>query len=88
MLVSPTKISESPWTLPLASLMLVGMLVAFYAVVSNAAQAGELRRQSTATQSAAMVRCLGLSAREASKACRTQLNASLSADESFLVATR
>ncbi len=88
MMLSPAKISESTWSVPVASLLLVGMLVAFYAVVSNAAKAGELRRHVTATQTTAVVSCHALNSRAATKSCIKQLDANLSADEPVLIAAR
>lgn len=69
LLPTPTQMMESPWALRVASVLLVVLLAAFYAVVSNAAQAGELRRQTYATQAVAAVRCHALSAGEAGRNC-------------------
>ncbi len=89
MLLTPTRIAESPWTLPAVSLLLVGMLVAFYAVVNNAAKAGELRRQATATQVAAVARCHALPSGDASRNClKYLLDPRPAPDETVLVASR
>lgn len=72
----------------MASLLLVGMLVAFYAVVSNAAKAGELRRHTTATQGTAVAHCHALPSRDASMTCIELLHAKPPADEPMLIASR
>lgn len=74
MLLSPTRIAESTWTVPLVALLLVGMLAAFYAVVSNAAEAGQLRRNASATQAAALKRCDALPGWHLGKVCRQDLD--------------
>ena len=74
MLLTRTTISESTWTVPLAALLLVGMLAAFYSVVSSATKAGEQRRHASATQAAAVKRCDALPGWHLGKACRLDLD--------------
>ncbi len=89
MLLTHTRMTESTWTLPAVSLLMVGMLVAFYAVVSSATKAGELRRQATATQTAAAMRCNALPGWDASKTCLKKLAApAVPADEPILLAAQ
>ena len=88
MLLTQTRIAESIWTVPLASLLLVGMLVAFYAVVSSATKAGELRRQATAIQAAAAMRCNTLPSWDANKNCLQRLTNTVAEDESMLLAAK
>ena len=88
MMLSPTQISESTWSVPVASLLLVCMLVAFYAVVNDAAKSGELRRHLTATQATAVVSCHALTSRAATRSCIKELDASLSTDEPVLIAAK
>ncbi len=73
LLIAQPKISESKWTLMLASLLIVGMLVAFHWVVRDATHAGELRRQATATQAIAMMRCNALPSWDISRTCMKEL---------------
>ena len=73
MRMSYAHITESTWSVPVAALLLVGMLAAFYLVVSEATKAAEVRRQASATQAAAVMRCKALPSWAQSKACRTQL---------------
>ena len=73
MILTHNRISESTWSVPLAALVLVGMLLAFYSVVSNAAEAGERRRHATATQAAAVMRCNALPGWVLGQACRKDI---------------
>ncbi len=88
MLLIQTRISESTWTMPVAALLLVGMLLAFYLVVSNAAQAGEARRQATATHATAVVSCHALPSRDATKSCMKQLDTTPSANVPLRIAAK
>ena len=88
MFLAQTKISESSWSVPVASLFLVAMLVAFYAVVSNAAKAGELRRHATATLVTAVAQCHALPSRDASRTCLELLDARQPADEPTPLASK
>ncbi len=74
LLIAQPKISESRWTLMLASLLIVGMLVAFHWIVRDATQTGELRRQATAAQALAMMRCNALPSWDISRTCMKELN--------------
>lgn len=65
---------ESRWWLFVVSLAAAGMLVAFHSVVKGATTAGELRRQDTATQAAAVIRCHALPNWAISKNCLKALN--------------
>lgn len=88
MLLTQARITESTWTVPLVSLLLVGMLAAFYAVVSNATRAGELRRQAMAAQAAAVKRCNALPNWDASRHCVKRQDAGVVADETVLLAAK
>ncbi len=87
MLTTEDRLSESPWTLPAVSLVLVAMLVAFYAVVSSAAEAGEKRRKSVASEVAAVKHCRSLPSWDASKSCLKQLNTGPAPEAAILVAS-
>ena len=82
------SVSESTWTVPMVALLLVGMLGAFYSVVSEATKAGEMRRQAKAAQSAAVVRCDALPGWNLSKACRSALDLQFAAEASIALAAR
>lgn len=88
MLLTQTRISESTWTIPLVALLLVGMLAAFYAVVSSAAKAGELRRSATAAQAAAVKRCNALPGWHQGKACRKDLDIQADKQATILLAAK
>jgi hypothetical protein len=82
------KVSESRWTMPLVSLAVVGMLVLFYTVVSGAVKAAELRRQTMAAQSSAILQCHALPSGSDSKACEKGLGPKVSAEEPALFAAK
>ena len=88
MLLTQERVSASPWMLPVVSLVLVAMLVAFYAVVSRAAKVGELRRKTTASQATAMVHCRTLPSGDASDRCLKQLHSRQAEEEALLVASK
>ena len=88
MLLTQERVSASPWTVPVVSLVLVAMLVAFYAVVSRAAKAGELRRKATASQATAVVHCRTLPSWDASDRCLKQLHSRQAEEEALLVASK
>lgn len=88
MLLTRTTISESTWTVPLAALLLVGMLAAFYSVVSSATKAGEQRRHASATQAAAVTRCNALPGLDLGKACRNDLNIEANKQANILLAAQ
>lgn len=73
MTVTASSISESRWTVVLALLVVLGMLAAFHAVVNDAAQTGERRRQTNATHAAALTRCQSLAPTN-NKSCRKDLD--------------
>ncbi len=81
MLLIQDEVFESRWTLLLILLVVVGMLALFHAVVSGAAQAGELRRQAEAARIAAVLRCNAQPNGNASKACLKDLEATAAAAE-------
>lgn len=88
MLLIQPKVFESRWTLLLVSLVMVGMLAVFHAVVSAATQVGELRRQATAAQAAAVVRCNALPSWNVSKDCLKGLDIQVTADASTVPAVQ
>ena len=89
MLTIPFKATEeSPWFALAASLVVVGMLVLFYSVVSGAVQAGELRRQAQVTQTTAMLRCNALPNWNDTKDCLKEVGTKVSAQESPMFASR
>ncbi len=59
----------------LAALIILGMLMAFYTVVSKAVQQGEIRRQASAHQAVAVWRCKMLPDLSARTACLLQVHA-------------
>jgi hypothetical protein len=62
------------WPGLLATLIVLGMLMAFHQVVRGAVQQGELRQQAIATHAAATWRCNALNGTAASGSCLSQLN--------------
>jgi hypothetical protein len=68
------KMSETHWVVLLVALAIIAMLVAFHAVVSGATQVGERRRQATAAQAAAVMRCQALAIGAVSKQCQKNLS--------------
>ena len=88
MLMIQTKMPEPAWTVPLVALLLIGMLATFYAVVSNATKAGELRRQATATQAAEVTRCNALPSWNASRNCLKNLDSKGVEQEPVLLAAK
>ena len=88
MLAMPLNVSESRWTVPVVSLLMVGMLVLFYAVVSGAVKAGESRRQAMAAQSSAVLQCNALPSWNDSRACLKALSAKASTEEPTLLAAK
>ena len=63
------------WSGLVATLIVLGMLMAFHQVVRGAVQQGELRQQAIATHAAATWRCNALNGTGASGSCLSQLNA-------------
>lgn len=59
----------------LATLVILGMLMVFHMVVSDAVQQGEVRRQASALQADAIWRCKLLPDLPARAACLLQINA-------------
>jgi len=59
----------------LATLALLGLLLAFHQVVLGAVQQGELRRKATAMQADAAWRCNALLVARSREGCLVQLNA-------------
>ena len=88
MLLTQERVSAPPWMLPAVSLVLVAMMVAFYAVVSSATKAGELRRKATASQVTAVTRCRALPSWDASDRCLKQLRSRQAEEEALLVASK
>lgn len=88
MLVMQLNVSESRWAVLVVSLVMVGMLVLFYAVVSGATRAGELRRRAMAAQSTAVLHCNALPSWSDGKACLKGLGATVSAQEPSLFAAK
>ena len=88
MLPTHTKISESTWTVPLVALLLVGMLLAFYGVVSSATKTGAQRRHASATQAAAVMRCNALPGLQLGKACRKDLDIQADKQATILLAAQ
>ena len=82
------KVYESRWAVPMVSLVVTGMLVLFYSVVSGATTAGELRRQAIAARSSAILQCNSLPSWNDSKACLKGLGATVSAHEPTLIAAK
>ncbi len=82
LLLAQPKFSESRSAMVLASLLIVGMLVAFHWVVRGATQAGELRRQTTAVQALAMMRCNALPNWNISRVCLKDLDNKAAAEVS------
>lgn len=80
------KMAESRWTVPEVSVVIVTMLVAFYAVVS--AEAGERRRQVSASQASELKRCRALTSWNASWDCLKQLGAPTATEEPILLASK
>lgn len=68
------RFSESRWWVVVVSLAAVGMMVAFHSVVNRATKAGELRRQDTVLQAAAVMRCQALPNWAVSKNCLKSLS--------------
>ena len=58
----------------LATLAMLGLLLAFHQVVLGAVQQGELRRKATAMQADAAWRCNALPAARSREGCLVQLN--------------
>ena len=63
------------WLAVLASLVILGMLMAFHQVVHGAVQQGQLRHKTNALQAGAIGRCHILPGRDASDRCLLQLSA-------------
>lgn len=82
------KVFESSWSVLVVSLTLVGMLVAFYSVVKAATTVGELRRQDTAAQAAAITRCHALPNGAIRKQCLSTLHDQMLAHSIIVVAAQ
>jgi len=76
----PVQLRSPVWPGLLASLAILGLLLAFHQVVSGAVQQGELRHKATAMHSEATWRCNTLRGLRASENCRSQLNAPTRSD--------
>lgn len=63
------------WLGGVLALLLFGLLGLFHQVVRSAMQQGELRREATALQTAALFRCKALHERRARESCLLRLNA-------------
>ncbi|MFZ3081145.1 hypothetical protein [Rhodoferax ferrireducens] len=72
----PAGLRSPVWSTILASLIILGLLLAFHQVVHEAVQQGELRHKAYALQAEATWRCKVLPARGASDSCLLQLSAS------------
>lgn len=70
----PFTVFDTRWCVFAVWLGVVGILVAFYSVVKAATTAGELRRQDTAAQAAAVTRCRALPNGAISNSCLKALN--------------
>lgn len=82
------KVSESIWCVFAVSLTIVGMLVAFYSVVRGATTAGELRRQETAAQAAAVTRCHAVPNGAIRKHCLSALDNQINAISPIVIAAQ
>lgn len=68
--------SRAPgWPVIVATLAVLGMLLAFHHVVREALQQSELRHKAMALHAEAIGRCNNLQGREVSKTCLLQVNA-------------
>jgi hypothetical protein len=76
----PVWVRSPLWPGMLATLTVLGLLLAFYQVVSAAVQQSALRHKATAMHSEATWRCNTLSGLGAREVCRSQLNAVASAE--------
>lgn len=76
----PTGTRSPVWPRILATLLILGLLLAFYQVVGGAAQQGELRRKATAMHAQAIWRCHSLPGVSVRDSCLLQLNAVALAD--------
>jgi len=72
---TPFALSASGWPQALGALLVLGQLCAFHHVVRSAVRQGEQRRELTALQAAASLRCNGLRGRSVRDHCLAQLNA-------------
>jgi hypothetical protein len=70
----PVAVRARVWPGILATLVIVGMLLAFHQVVRAAVQQSELRHKAIAMQAEATWRCNAMSGLDASKSCLLQLN--------------
>jgi hypothetical protein len=75
----PVWVRSPLWPGMLASMTVLGLLLAFYQVVSGAVQQGALRQKAAAMYSEASGRCNTLSDLRAREGCRVQLTAGASA---------
>ncbi|MDO8248729.1 MAG: hypothetical protein Q7T78_03285 [Rhodoferax sp.] len=76
----PVWVRSPLWPGMLATMTVLGLLLAFYQVVSGAVQQGALRHKAAAMYSEATWRCNTLSGLRAREGCRSQLNAVASAE--------
>lgn len=72
----PHGLRSPVWSGLLATLIILGLLLAFHHVVHEAVQQSELRHQASARQAEASWRCNGLRGPAASSSCLAQLNLS------------
>jgi len=70
----PAAVRARVWPGILATLVMLGMLLAFHQVVRAAVQQSELRLKATAVQAEATWRCHAMSSLGASESCLLQLN--------------
>ncbi len=82
------KVFESRSSVLVVSLAVVGMLLAFYSVVKAATTVGELRRQETAAQAAAVARCHALANKAIRKHCLSALNDQMLANSTIVIAAQ
>jgi hypothetical protein len=71
----PASVRSPLWSALLATLTILGLLLAFHQVVSGAVQQGELRHQASVLHSEATWRCKAMGSLRASESCLSQLKA-------------
>lgn len=69
----PAGVRSPLWPTLLATLTILGLLLAFHQVVSGAVQQGELRHQASALHSKAIWTCNTLGSLRANQSCLSQL---------------
>ena len=76
----PAAVRARVWPGILATLAILGMLLAFHQVVRGAVQQSELRHKAIAMQAEATWRCRAMSGLSASESCLLQLNSAARSD--------